>query len=143
MIAAGVTAAAVVSAGMTFAVFVVVVAGGILVLNKSFCKESLYSFIGISHIAAVESDTSLLHSHLSASADASADKHVSLCVLEKACKSAVTSAIRAYDLFVYYFSVGDIIELELLCSAEMLEYLSVFIGNCDSHDFASFLSYLL
>ena len=132
------TAATVISAGMTFAVFVVVVAGGILVLYKSFCKESLYSFIGISHIAAVESDTSLLHSHLSASADASADKNVSLSVPEKACKSTVSGAVRVNYLLVYYLSVGDIVELELLCPAEMLEDLSVFIGYCYPHDTKSF-----
>jgi hypothetical protein len=68
------TAATVISAGMTFAVFVVVmIAGGVRVLCKSLCKESLYSFISTAHISSVECDASLLHSHLSSAADTSAD----------------------------------------------------------------------
>ena len=39
-------------------------------------------------------------------------------------------------------AVLNVIELELRGSAEMLEDLSVFIGYCNSHDYASFLSYV-
>ena len=128
-----------ISAGMTFAVFVIVmIAGRVLVLNKCLCKESRNCLVSASHITAVKSDASFLHSHLCASADASADKNVSLSVPEKACKSTVSGAVRVNYLLVYYLSVGDIVELELLCPAEMLEDLSVFIGYCYPHDTKSF-----
>ena len=63
---------------MTFAVFVVMITGGIRVLNKCLCKESLHRFICTARIAAIECDASLLHSHLRTSADTCADKYICL-----------------------------------------------------------------
>ena len=129
-----------ISAGMTFAVFVIVmITGRVLILNKCLCKESLYRFIGTAHISSVEGDASLLHSHLCASADTSADQNVSLCILQKSCKCAVSCAHCSNYLLIDDLAVSNVIELELLCSAEMLKDLSVFIGNCDFHGVISFL----
>ena len=55
----------------------------------------------------------------------------------------MSSAVCAYHLFIDDLAVSNVIELELLGSAKMLEYLPVFIGYCDSYDTVSFLSYLL
>ena len=121
MVTAGVTAA-----GMTFAVSVMVT-GGVGVLCKVVRKEILYRFIGPAHISVIKRNACLLHSHLSSAADTSADEYIDLCVFQESCQSTVSRAVCACDLFIYYFSVGNIVELELLCSAEMLENLSVFI----------------
>ncbi len=133
-----------ISAGMTIAVFVIVmIAGGIRVLYKRLCKESCHSFIGVAYISAVKSDTCLLHSHLSSAADTSADQNVSLCVFQEPCKRTMSCTHCSNYLLVDYLSVSNIVELKLLCPAEVLKDLSVFIGYCDSHNCASFLRYLL
>ena len=45
----------------------------------------------------------------------------------------VTESIRADDLSSFHLAVLDIIELELLCPAKVLEDLTVFIRHRDSH----------
>ena len=111
--------AAMISARVTFAVFMVMITGWILVLHKRLCKESLYRFIGTAHISSVEGDASLLHSHLCASADTSADQNVSLCIFQKSRKSTVSCAHCSNYLFAYDLAVSNIVELELLGLTEM------------------------
>ena len=127
---------------MLLAVFMVMIAGRILILNECLCKESPYRIVSTARVAAVERDASFPHRHLRASADPAADQNVSLSVFQKTRKRTVSCAHCSDYLLADDFAVCYIIELELLCSAEMLEDLSVFIGYCNSHDYASFLSYV-
>ena len=63
---------------MTLAVFMVMIAGRILILNECLCKESPYRIDSTARVAAVERDASFPHRHLRASADPAADQNVSL-----------------------------------------------------------------
>jgi hypothetical protein len=74
---------------MTYAVFVVMIAGRVIVLDKLLCKESLYSFVGTARISSVEGDACLFHSHLCTTANTAADKHICLNTFQKSCQSAV------------------------------------------------------
>ena len=51
----------------------------------------------------------------------------------------MAAAVCADNLFCDYFSILNIVNLELFGMTEVLEDLSVFVSDCDSHYIASFL----
>ena len=136
-----VVAAAVSAAGVTCCVLVtVVVTGRVVVLHKCLREERLDSLVSAARVSAIKCDTCFAHSHLRTAADSAADKHISLNVFQETCKCVMTRTVCADKLLFDYLSVCNIIQLEHLCSAEMLENLSVFIGYCNSHNSHSFLN---
>ena len=54
-------------------------------------------------------------------------------LLLDACKRAVTAAVGIDDLGIHDRVILDVVDLELLGMAEVLENLSVFVSNCNSH----------
>ena len=61
---------------------------------------------------------------------------------QKACQRAVTAAVGINNFRMNDLAVRSFIKLKLLGVAEMLENLTVFIGNCNFHDGISFLIFI-
>ena len=133
MVSAGVGAAAVVTAGMVCAVMIVVAAANIGVEIELTGQIGLHGCIGIALNTAVKFDSGVCQCHLSAAADTAADQNIGLQNRQYACQSTVTAAVGAYHLGVGDHAVLHIIYLEGRGVAEMLEDLSVFVSNCNSH----------
>ena len=139
MVAAGVVmaAAAVIAAGVVLSV--VVVAGGHLGKLESACQQLGDTRISVAGAAGVQLDACLCQSHLGTAADAAADEAVYPVGSQEARQGAMAAAVGVHYLGGDYGAVFHIVELELSRMAEVLEDLSVFIGNCDFHVDASFL----
>ena len=137
-----VAAATVVTAGMAFAVVVMVIAADIGVKAQIAGQEISNSCIGIACAATVKLDASLCQCHLGTAADTAADQYVCMEAVQQACQGTVTAAVgidhfRRYNGIVFYF-----VNLELLGVTEVLEDHTVSVSNCDSHDsFAPLLKY--
>ena len=54
----------------------------------------------------------------------------------------MSRTVGVHDLRLYYLSILHIVELKCLSMSEMLEYLSVLIGNCYPHDMLSFFLFI-
>ena len=93
--------------------------------------------------ATIKSDSRLGQRVLRTHANSAADQRVRLRRFQKPGKRAVAAAIGGDDLLSYYSAILYIVELKLLGVAEMLEDLSVFISDCDSHISCSFLNDIL
>lgn len=98
-------------------------------------KKRLYCVAGQSLHAAVKSDAGLCKSFPRASPDAAADNRVRLQVRQKPRQSAVTAAGSVRKLFLDDLSVRNVIDLHLAGMPEVLEYLTILIGNRDSHKY--------
>ena len=137
-------AAAVVTAGVTcFAVLmVVVVAVNIGIVTQVIAEQGVYSCICITLNAAVELDARFGQRCLRSAADASANQSVHTVLHQKACQCAMAAAVGVNDFRMNDLAIRSFIKLELLGMAEMLENLTVFIGNCNFHDGISFLIFI-
>ena len=94
-----VTAAAVVTAGMSLTVMmVVVVTLGFGVVIKTVCKEGLHCFICITVNTAEKLDACLCQSHLRTAADAAANEDGCIQCRKKSSQCAVAAAVG-----IYYF----------------------------------------
>ena len=109
---------------VSVAVIVVVVADNIGVIFQSARDKSVHSLVCRAGDSAVQCDPHLAQSGLCSSSDASADQRVRADSLQKPRQRSVTLAVGTCDLRIDYLSVLDIVELEILCPSEMLEYLS-------------------
>ena len=127
---AAVGTAAVIAAGMAFAVMV---AADIGIIVQIACQECFHSVIGITGNTAVELDAGLSQSHLSAAADAAADQDINTAAKQEACQSAVTAAVGIHDLGGYDGAIFNVVDLKLLGMAEMLEDQLICISNCNLH----------
>ena len=126
---------------MTFTVMMaVVIAFGVGIILQCPFGQHLRGRVCRACHAAVEFDSRLSQSILRTHADAAADQRVRLRRFQKPGKSAVTAAVGGDNLLSYYSAILHIVELELLGVAKMLEDLSVFVSNCDSHVSLSFLN---
>ena len=92
--------------------------------------------------AGIDADAGIRERFDRARADAAADERIDFVFLQKAGECAVTAALRADNLRFLYGVLLDVVEFECLRVAEVLEHRAVFvfIGDCDSHRFFSFLS---
>ena len=122
--------AAVVAAGVAFAVMV---ATDIGIVIQVACQECFHSVISIAGNTAVELDAGLGQSHLSAAADAAADQNINAAAKEEACQSTVAAAVGVHDLSGDNSTVFNMVDLKLLGVAEMLENQFVCISNCNFH----------
>ena len=131
---AAVAAAAVITAGMLLTVvMVVVVAADIGIKVQCACQEQGNSLIRITANAAVKLDASLCQCHLCAAADAATDQHICLEVAQQTGQCAVTAAHGVDHLGGNDLAVFHIVDLKLGAVAKVLENISVFVSNCDSH----------
>ena len=131
---------AVMAAVVIFSVMMaMVVTLGVRIELQTALRQRLCCCIRRAVHAAVERDARFRKRVARAHADAAADQRVRLRCFQETGERAMSAAVRVRDLFGDDFSVGHIIELELLRVAEMLKDLSVFIGDCDSHMIRSFL----
>ncbi len=121
--------------------FAVMVAGGIRVEFQIIVQIIANSLIGAARNTSDKSDAGFAQSVLGAASDASADQDVYASFLEEACQSSVTAATCADHLFAFYVLVFDVIDLETLGVAKMLEDLTIFISNGDFHFITLLLSY--
>ena len=129
-VSAAVTAATVIAAGVAFAVMVTADVG---IVIQVACQECLHSIVSIAGNAAVELDACLSQSHLSAAADAAADQNVNAAAEEEASQGAVAAAVGVHDLGGNDGAVFNVVDLELLGMAEVLEDQFVCVSNCNFH----------
>ena len=116
----------------------VVIAVRIRVIFKITGRKRLCRFVGRTMNAGKQFDTSISQRHLRSHADAAADQCVRFCCLQETCKCSVSAAVGIHDLFLYNFTVFDVVEFEVLGMAEVLKDFSVFISDRDSHNMISF-----
>ena len=127
VVAAVVTLAVVMAAVMVFAVVMtVVVALRVGVELQIARRERLRRCVRGAGHAAVELDARFRERVARAHPDAAADQRVRLRRLQESGQRAVAAAVRVHDLLADDFAALRIVELELLCVAEVLEDLSVF-----------------
>lgn len=132
-----VLAAAVAAAVMSLAVMVVA-AYGVGVEDQCAVQKRLDGRIRAAGSAREQLDARLGQRRARAAADAAADQRIRAVCLQKACKRAVAAADRADDLTRHDRVVFHGVELEGLAMAEVLEDLSVLVGDCNFHISVSF-----
>ena len=107
-----VTAAAVVSAGMSLTVvMVVVVTLGFGIIVQTVCKECLHCFVRITVDTAKELNTCLGKCHLRTAADAAANEYVCIQRRKKPCQCAVAATVGIYYFCIYDLAVLYLVEL--------------------------------
>ena len=137
-VAAGVAAAAVLTAAMA-AFVIVVITSGIVCIGEGTGQQFGYPLIGVTGAAGVEPDPGFRQGHLGAGADAAADQAVYLLICQEAGQRTMAAAVGVHDLRGDHLASRYIIELELLRMAEMLKNRSVLISHCNFHVHVSFL----
>ena len=100
--------------------------------------QSLSRRVRAAGYAAVQLDACRCQRRLGTAANAAADQGVHPQRAQHTCQRAVAVAVAVHHLGGNDLALLHIIELELLCVAEVLEDLSVFIGYRDSHPVFSF-----
>ena len=125
---------------MPLAVMVVmVITSGIgIILQRALGQRLCCGVRGAGH-AAVEPDARLSQRALRAHADAAADQGIRLSGFQESGQGAVPAAVCGDDLLGNDPAVLNVVKLELFGVTEMLEDLSVFVSDCDSHSICSFL----
>ena len=131
--AATVIAAAVIAAGMAFTVVIMVITPDIGIEVQDTGKEGFHRFIGVAADTAEQPDTGCCQRHLSTTADTTANEGIRIQSGKQGCQRAVTAAIGIYHLGCYDLSILNIINFKLGSMSKMLENITVFVGNCNSH----------
>ena len=135
MIAAGMASTAVITTGVAFAMFMIVVtAADIGVKAQLTGKESFYSFVGLAGNAAVKADIGSCQCHLCAAADAAADEDIDALAGEQARQCAVALSVGTDDFGRNDLTVFHVIYFELFTVPKVLEHIPVFVCNRDSHN---------
>ena len=136
--------AAVVTAGVTFLAMLVVmvITVNIGVVAQTSVEQCAHRSVSVTADTAVELDTRFDKCCLCTAADASANQSVHAVLHQEACQCAVTASVGINNLHVDDFAVRSFIKLELFGVAEMLENLTVFIGNCNFHNGISFTIFI-
>ena len=133
------TAAAMIAAGMAFAVLMVVmIALGFRIIGKISVQQRRDSLVRTAAHAAVQTDAGFRQRSLGASADAAADERIHMHALQHPRQRAVSAAEGVDHDCRIHLVIHDIINLKLLRMAEMLKNLAVFMGDCNSHSHFSF-----
>ena len=108
-------------------------AGSTLGLYNLAGKEGIYDVVAIACRAGEDIDAGLSESANSPAADATADEHVNATRCKHAGKGAMTGTVRAYHLRRYNLTILNVVDLELLRTAKVLENLTVFVRDCNPH----------
>ena len=131
MVAAGVAALTV--------LVVVVIAADIRIVAEISGQQRMDSRVGITADTAEEPDARLCQRLLRAAADAAADERVHTVLHQEASQRTMAAAV-GIDHFGSDDPVAvDLIDLELLGVAKVLEDLAVCVGNCNFHVCFSFV----
>ena len=129
---AAVAAAAVLPAAAVAAV-IVMAAAGLRVIGESARHKGLDRGVRLSGHAAVELNSGAGQRVLRPRADPAADQNLHRHAGQELGQRAVAAAAGVRDAGAGDLPVLNVINLELLCVAEMLKYHAVFIGNRDFH----------
>ena len=92
-----VAAAVVLTAAVTFAVMVVMVAADIGVKTQGTCQKICNRSVSVTAATAVQGDTCLRQCHLGAAADTTADQHICVQLGQYTCQRAVATAVGIHD----------------------------------------------
>ena len=124
----------------TFAVMMVsmMVTMSIRVIFQCSCSKSFCGLVRQSLNTGIEFNPSISHCHLSTHTDAATDQRIYLCCLQETGQCTMSTSIRVYYLLSCDSVFLHIIQLEPLGMTEVLEDLSVFVSDCDSHCTSSF-----
>ena len=133
-----ISAAAVASAVVTVIVVMVMIADSIRLISQCTCQQFFYSHVSRTHNAGIQLDPRFCQSHSCTAADAAANQHICIQSCQHTGQSTVTAAVSIHHLGCHDLAVLDVIDLELFGVSKVLEDVSVFIGNCDSHNIVSF-----
>jgi len=118
---------------------VVMITADVGIVCKRACQQGVHRRVRLAADAAVELDTGLRQCHLRTAADTAANQGIHAPLHQEASQRAVAAAVGVHHFLPDDLAVRHFIELELLRVAEVLENLTVFIGNCDFHIRFSFL----
>lgn len=119
-----------VAAAAVIMMMIVVITVGAGVLRKDAGQQLGNRFVRRAGDAGVERDISVIQRDLRAHADAAADERIHAELLEHTGEGAVSAAGDRHDA-LGHLAVFDFINLELLRMAEVLEDLTVFVGDCN------------
>lgn len=131
--AAGMSTAAVFTAGVALAVVMMVVTGGALAEIQPACQQRGNGIIRRTLHTGIQFDARLGQGGLSAAANAAADQRIHLMLHQETSQRTVSAAIGAQHHAGGYRAIFHHVQLELGRVPEVLEYLSVFIGHCNTH----------
>ena len=145
MVSAAVTlTAAVVAANMTFAMVVIVMATLHIGIEVQFVfQKSGHSGIRIAGHAAVQLDSGSRQSSPGTAADTAADQNIGAQRVQDAGQRAVSASVGVHNLGSSHASILYVIDLKLFGVTKVLENLSVFVSNCNSHSIFSFRFFIL
>ena len=123
-----------VMAAVTVMMLVVIAAGIRIIFQRPFCK-SLCRSIRRPLNAGIKPDPGISQCHLSPHTDPATDQGICFYRMKETGKCAVSAPFGIHNLLTNNLPIFHIIQLELFGMTEMLENLSVFISNRDSHCF--------
>lgn len=128
-------AAAMVTAGVSFAMMIVVmmVAPYVGIISQLTLEQGFNSGIGTAGYATKKLHTGSCQRHLGAAADSAADQHIGFQGSQNTRQSTVAAAVGIHDLRGQDLAVLNIVDLELLGVTKVLKDISIFISDCDSH----------
>jgi len=130
-----VIAAAVIAAGVAFAVvMVMMVALNIGIKAQITCQEVCDRCVGIAAAATVKLNTCLSQGHLCTAADAAADQNICIQCAQNTGQGTVTAATGVDHFGCHNGAVLNFVNLELLGVTEMLEDLAVGVSYCNFHN---------
>ena len=132
--------AAVVTAGVTACavLMVVVVAVNIGIIAQISAEQCVHRCVSFSADTAVELDARFGQRCLRSAADAAADQRIHAVLHQKARQGTMAAAVGINDFRMNDLAIRSFIKLKLLGVAEMLENLTIFIGDCNFHNGISF-----
>ena len=110
---------------------------------ERICKIGADRAVRAAGYSPKQPDASLPQGGLCPSPNAAADENIHLCISEEACERAMALPVGIHNLLIDHLTIFNIINFKLGGVAKMLKYISVFIGNCDSHLIGSFLLHRL
>ena len=114
------------------------IAADVGIVGQLSGEECFHSRICRAGNAAEELNTGCSEGHLGTAADAAANQRVRIQCRQNTSQSAVAAAHGVHHFGSDDLTVHHIIDLKLLGMTEVLENVSVFISNCDSHIIISF-----
>ena len=133
------TTMAMTAAAMAFAVAVMVAVNS-RIISQFACQESIYGFISTALNTAVQGNACLGQSILGTAANATANQSADVLFLQESRQSTMANTIAGENMGFLNLIVLNGVNLEFFRMAEMLENLTVVIGNCKFHRaVASFL----
>ena len=112
---------------------VMMVALRIRVIGQVPIQQCLHLRIRIARRAGIKLNAGFCQRHTRAAADAAADQDIYTVLAQKAGQCAMAAACRIHNLRGNDPAILHRIQLELLAVAEMLEHLTILIGNRNFH----------